>query len=99
MAVIEIVSWDAKASTDDQEMINALNDLVPDLKTLPGFREQTAGKDSKGRWQSIYSWETSDDAHASNELMAERESLSNLMMLLDPQSITIEVIEPRQSSS
>ncbi|OMH29082.1 hypothetical protein [Motiliproteus sp. MSK22-1] len=98
MPVIEIVSWNAKDNTADKDMIAALNNLVPDLKNLPGFLEQSTGKDANGRWVDVYYWDSVENAHASNELMANKSSLTALMALLEPDSVTIQVIEPLQTS-
>ena len=98
MPVIEIVSWKAKDNITDQQMITAINNLTPDLRELPGFRTQSAGKDADNRWVDVYFWDSADDAHASNELMADKSSLAALMELLEPDSVTMQIIEPMQTS-
>ena len=99
MSVIEIVSWNAKRDVSDEEMCQALAAMVPDLKSLPGFQYQLAGKDSNGRWVDVYYWDSAKDAHASNDLMADKESLAVLLALVELESVCIEVIEPQQVSS
>jgi len=97
--VIEIVSWKAKPGVTDEEMQVALAAMVPDLKALPGFLYQSAGKDSQGRWVDVYYWGSVKDAHASNELMADKASLTTLLALIEMDTICMEVIEPVQVSS
>ena len=99
MFVTEIVSWNANLGVTDQAMIQAVNALLPDLKKLPGFQYQSLGKTSQGRWIDIYYWDSVKDAHASNELMSASQSLNQLMTLIQPGSVTMEVLEPKQASS
>jgi len=99
MLVTEIVSWNANPDVSDQTMIDAVNALLPDLKSIPGFQYQCLSKTPQGRWIDIYYWDSTQQAHASNELMSESHSLSHLMTLIQPDSVIIEVLEPKQSSS
>jgi len=98
MLVTEIVSWDANLGVSDQTMINAVSALLPDLKKCPGFQYQALSKTPQGRWVDIYYWNTAKDAHASNELMGDTQSLSQLMTLIKADTVTIEVLEPQQAS-
>lgn len=99
MFVTEIVSWNAKPDVTDQTMIEAVSALLPDLKKLPGFIYQSLGKNPQGRWIDIYYWDSVKNAHASNELMSDTQSLSQLMALIQADSVSIEVIEPQQASA
>lgn len=99
MFITEIVSWNALPNITEQAMIDAVNALLPDLKALPGFQYQCLGKNSQGRWVDIYYWDTVKDAHASNELMADKASLRHLMTLIQADSVVIEIIDPQQASS
>ncbi|WP_419903404.1 hypothetical protein [Kiloniella sp.] len=99
MYVVETVSWNAQADVSNQQMVDAVNNMLPDLKTLPGFKYQSLSKNDAGRWVEIYYWETSEDAHRSNELMADKVSLHNLIALIDIDSLSIEVLLPLQESS
>lgn len=98
MYVTEVLSWQAQTDISDQQMIEAVEAMLLDLKTLPGFLFQNLSKDSQGRWVEVYFWRTSDDAHNSNGLMANKASMANLMKLLLPQTIEMEVMAPRQDS-
>lgn len=98
MYVTEILSWQAQPNVSDHAMINAVEAMLPDLRTLPGFIFQNLNKDSNGRWVEVYFWETAEDAHKSNELMADKASLANLMKLLQAETIEMEVMKPLQDS-
>lgn len=98
MYITEVLSWQAQPEVSDQQMIDAVTALLPDLKILPGFLFQNLSKDSRGRWVEIYFWETSEDAHNSNTLMADKPSMANLMTLIIAESIEMEVLEPLQDS-
>jgi hypothetical protein len=98
MYVTEILSWQAQPEVNDQQMLSAMDDLLADLKILPGFLFQNLGKNSKGQWVAVYFWKTAEDAHNSNTLMADKSSMANLMQLLIAESIKMEVIEPLQDS-
>ena len=98
MYVTEILIWQAKANVSDRNMIQAVEGLLPDLKTLPGFLFQNLSKDSKGRWVEVYFWQTAEDAHNSNGLMADKPSMANLMGLIEVESISMEVMPPLQDS-
>lgn len=98
MYVTEVLTWQGLPGVSDQQMIDAVEAMVPDLKQLPGFLLQTLSKDSNGRWLDLYFWQTAEEAHASNELMADKASLGALMSLLDVESITMDVMQPLQAS-
>ncbi|MEH6449409.1 MAG: hypothetical protein V7765_12115 [Oleispira sp.] len=98
MYVTEILSWQAKAEVTDEQMVAAVNAMLPDLKILPGFLFQSLSKDSQGRWVEVYFWQTTEDAHNSNELMAKKASLAHLMQLLHAETIEMEVMLPLQDS-
>lgn len=99
MYTIEILQWRSAAGISDQSMINAVEAMVPDLRQLPGFRYQTLVKSANGDWMDIYWWDSKEDAHRSNELMANTQSLANLLKLIEPDSVSIEVIPALQQSS
>jgi len=98
MYVTEVLSWQALPEISDQQMIAAVNAMVPDLQTLPGFLFQNLSKDSQGRWVEVYFWRTAEAAHNSNGLMQSKVSMKNLMQLIQPQSIGMEVMTPLQDS-
>jgi L-lactate utilization protein LutB len=98
MYVTEILSWNAKAGVSDQQMITAMQTMLPDLKNLPGFLFQNLSKDAKDRWVAVYFWQTAEDAHNSNVLIANKKSMTALMQLLHAETIEMEVMEPLQGS-
>ena len=98
MYVTEVLSWQALPEISDQQMIVAVNAMVSDLQTLPGFLFQNLSKDTQGRWVEIYFWRTLEAAHNSNGLMQSKISMKNLMRLIQPQSIEMEVMTPLQDS-
>ncbi|WP_020590337.1 hypothetical protein [Kiloniella laminariae] len=99
MYVIETVSWNAKPGVMDQQMIKAVGVMVPDLVQLPGFLHQSLVKTSQGKWIGIYYWDTEANAHASNDLMAGKASLKQLVSLTEMESLAIEVMTPLQEST
>lgn len=90
--VVELVKWNALDGVTDANMIEAVNRLLPDLKTLPGFVKQDLYKDDNGQWVDLYVWDNRENALASNELMAPKPSFAGLMSLIDPSSVTIEFL-------
>ncbi len=108
MYVIETVSWQAKADTQKEQMIEAVNNMVADLQQLPGFRHEalalqhqvnaTASKASR-QWLQLYYWDSAEAAHNSNQLMADKASLQELVSLIEPETIAIDVFTPYQESS
>jgi len=96
--VFEILKWKSKLEITDTAMIEAVNNMVEDLKMLKGFLNQTLYKDSKGFWVDVYYWKSEQDAHASNEIMANKESFINLIEIIEPGSISIEILKSLQSS-
>ncbi|WP_104400300.1 hypothetical protein [Vibrio penaeicida] len=97
--VIETVSWKAKEDVTNKAMIQSVESMLVDLKDLPGFIHETLSLSEEGNWLQLYYWESAEDAHNSNHLMAEKSSLANLMMLIEPESIAIEVLTPQHVSS
>ena len=96
--VFEILKWKTKSEVIDTVMVEAVNNMVEDLKMLKGFLNQTLYKDNTGFWVDIYYWETEQDAHASNESMANKESFINLIEIIEPNSVSMEVLTSLQSS-
>ena len=94
----EIVKWKSKAGVSDEAMINAVDDMVADLKTCNGFIEQTLYKNKNNEWVDNYYWKGEACAHASNAYMAEKDSFSALVALIDPESVSLEILLPVQSS-
>jgi len=98
--VLEILTWKAKSTgVSDRDMIAAVEGMVKDLRSIKGFQSQTLYKDSEGTWVDIYYWDTEHDAHASNDAMADKASLSRLIKLIEPGSIAIKVMQSVQSST
>ena len=96
--VYEIVKWKSGKDVTDQEMINALRSMVADLKSLTGFLHQATYKDQTGNWVDIYYWKTEEDAIASNNSMANKQSFKELISLILPDSVSIEILKPLQAS-
>lgn len=97
-SIIEILTWQAKDGVSDEAMIEATDEMVADLKKLPGFISQTLYKNSKSEWVDVYYWASEETAHASNQLMEDKASLATLMSLIAPETITMEVMPALQSS-
>ena len=98
MSVLEIVKWKAKPNVSDKKMINSVDAMVPDLKNLDGFISQVLYKDDNNYWIDIYYWDTVENAHLSNERMADKESLKNLLGLIELETVTMNILNPLQKS-
>ena len=85
--VYEIVKWKSKSNISNQTMIDAVNAMVVDLKTLEGFLHQSLYRNSDEEWVDIYYWETEENAHASNTSMADKASFKALIELIEPDSV------------
>lgn len=96
--IIEILTWKAKDDVSDAAMIQATDNMVADLKQLPGFISQTLYKNNQSEWVDVYYWESEEAAHASNTLMGDKASLAELMTLIIPETITMDVMPALQSS-
>ena len=90
--IVELVKWRSKPGVSDEQMIFAVDDILPDLETLPGFISQKLYKDDDGPWVDLYHWDTREQAIASNDLMAPRASFGALMDLIEPESVSIEFL-------
>jgi hypothetical protein len=98
LPVLEILKWKSKKNVSDENMIESVANMVKDLNSLKGFLNQALYKSSSGEWIDIYYWETEEDAYASSTIMADKKSYTNLINLIEPESVTIEVIHQLQSS-
>ena len=96
--VFEIVKWKSKSDISDEAMVDAVNSMVVDLRSLKGFLHQSLYKNSSDEWVDIYYWETEMDAHASNTSMADKASFKKLIELIELNSVSIEVMHQLQSS-
>ncbi|WP_065204496.1 hypothetical protein [Shewanella woodyi] len=109
MLIVETVSWTAKTGVEAEQMIDAVEKMVPDLQKVPGFRYQSLclkelmpesdATDSKNQWLQLYYWDTVEAAHKSNAIMAPTDSLNHLISLIEPDSIAIDIFTPLQQSS
>ena len=109
MYIVEAVSWVAKAGVDTQQVIDAVTLMLPDLQKVPGFKyqslsqkeikQETSNTDSACQWLQLYYWDTVENAHNSNEIMAPTASLAHLISLIEPASIAIDIFIPQQQSS
>ena len=97
-SVFEVLTWKSKSGVSDEEMIQAVDDMVKDLRDLTGFLNQTLYKEEDGTWIDVYYWETEKDAHDSNGAMANKESLKKLMSIIEADTVTIKVLNQKQSS-
>ena len=73
--IFEILEWKSKPGVSDTQMIDAVEAMVDDLKELDGFLNQSLYRDDAGVWVDIYYWQTKQNAHDSNESMADRKSV------------------------
>lgn len=89
--VVEVVKWKSAPGVTDQVMIEAARGLVPDLKSLGGFITKTLYKNGD-EWVDIYYWETTEEAHLSNERMAGKESFGKLFSLVQRETVSITVM-------
>jgi len=96
--IFEILEWKSKSGVADNQMIDAVEAMVDDLKGLEGFLNQTLYKDDSGVWVDIYYWKTEQDAHNSNASMANKESFKQLIELIEPDSVSIKVMPALQHS-
>lgn len=97
--VIETVTWRANEDVTEEEMKNAVESMLLDLKTLPGFVHETLSVNETGQWLQLYYWETTEDAHNSNQLMADKPSFAKLIALIQPDSVDIQVYRSIHASS
>jgi len=98
MNILEIVKWKGKPNISDQQMIEAVNAMVPDLKNIEGFINQVLYKDEDDYWIDVYYWDSVENAHLSNERMADKKSLKNLLGLIKLESVKMKVLTPLQKS-
>ena len=96
--VFEILTWKSKSGVSDEEMVRAVDGMVEDLRSLNGFLNQTLYKEEDGTWIDVYYWQTEKDAHDSNDAMAAKESFKKLMSIIEPNTVTLKVVSPKQSS-
>lgn len=90
--VVELVKWKSNSGVSDADMVAAMNGILPDVKMLPGFGRMDLYKDKDDNWVAVYVWDSEEEAHASNDLMAEKPSFARLITLADVSSISIEIL-------
>ena len=96
--VIETVYWKSITGVTDEDMVAAVRNKLFDVRKVKGFQHQALYKNSNNEWVGVYYWDTLEDAHNSNTIMAEKDSFKKLISLIDEQSIRIEAMEELQSS-
>ncbi|CCO49937.1 putative Dimeric alpha-beta barrel protein [Vibrio nigripulchritudo SOn1] len=98
-SVIETVTWRVNEGVSEEEMKSAVELMLLDLKNLPGFIHETLSVNETGQWLQLYYWETAEDAHNSNQLMADKPSFAKLIALIQPDSVDIQVYRSIHASS
>ncbi|MCF6305791.1 MAG: hypothetical protein L3J33_10525 [Rhodobacteraceae bacterium] len=88
----ELVKWRARPDVSAAKMIAAVDGLLADLQKLPGFISQTLYQGKDGLWVDLYFWEAEEQAIASLGLMEGKASFSELMALIVPDSVTIDLM-------
>ncbi len=96
--VYERVTWLANEEVETSQMIQAMTDLSQDVQELPGFLEETLYQRTNKEWVAIYYWETEQQAHDSNDAVADKRSFQHLMSLIQPTSVHIEILHPLQKT-
>jgi len=96
--IFEILTWQSATGVTDNKMINTMNQFSKVVAKLPGFLYQSLYKNSEGQWICIYFWETEQEAHASNGIVAETKAFDDLMSIIQKDSVTIEVLSSLQDS-
>lgn len=96
--VFEVVKWKSKSDISDKETIDAVNAMAVDLKILKGFLQQSLYKNSNDEWVDVYYWKTLEDAQDSDISMSGKDSFKRLIELIEPNSVSIEIMREIQSS-
>lgn len=96
--VFEVVKWKSKSDISDKETIDAVNSMAVDLKILKGFLQQSLYKNSNDEWVDVYYWKTLEDAQDSDISMSGKDSFKRLIELIEPNSVSIEIMREIQSS-
>lgn len=94
-SVLEIVEFRAVEGVPEQEIVEAVEGLIPDLREIGGFVEQTLYAAQDGLWVILYAWEGMRDAQHSTERMTGRASFDRLMGMVDPATIRLTHAAPR----
>ncbi|WP_343561181.1 hypothetical protein [Kiloniella sp. b19] len=92
--IVELVKWRGREGVSGQDMREAVDAILPDLESLPGFVSQTLYRDDEGLWVDLYVWTNREDAIASNDRMAPKESFIRLMELIEPGTVSIGFLNP-----
>lgn len=96
--VLEFVKWRSAEGVSDEAMIAAVDAFANDLKSIKGFHHQTLYKQEDGTWLDVYYWQTEEDAIASNDAAAGLSTFQDLIKLIEPDSVGIEILHPLQAS-
>ena len=96
--VFEILTWKSSLNVSDETMISTMSRFSEVVKQLSGFLYQSLYKNADNKWVCIYFWETEADAHASNKAVANTPELSELMCLIEENSISMEVLSSLQNN-
>ena len=89
--VFEILTWKSAVNTNEDAMIDAMDLFCQEVMMLPGFLHQALYKRDNGEWVCIYYWQTEKHAHDSNAAVIEWPSFQNLMVLINPETVTMDV--------
>jgi len=96
--VFEILTWRSALNVKDSDIIGAMTRFSGVVERLSGFLHQSLYKNQDQQWVCIYFWKTQEEAHASNEAVAHTREFSELMSLIEKESVTMEVLLPSQHS-
>ncbi|MGH1427783.1 MAG: hypothetical protein ACRBEE_07575 [Arenicella sp.] len=95
--IFEILTWRSKPNVSDITMANVMNEFGQTVEKLPGFLHQALYKNAPQEWLCIYYWQTEQNAHDSNDAVANEPSFHALMSLIEEGSVTMNVLPALQS--
>ena len=96
--VFEILTWEAAENISVEVMIKAMQTFADQVMQLPGFLHQALYQRENNQWVCTYYWQTEQHAHDSNVAVADWQSFHQLIALIVPETVTIEVFSPLQSA-
>ncbi|QEQ96327.1 hypothetical protein [Neptunomonas concharum] len=94
--IFEILTWKSAPNVTEKNMIDSMSRFGNLVSTLPGFLHQSLYKRRDETWVCVYFWETEQQAHDSNDLVAGTPEFSELISLIEEGSITMEVLTALQ---
>ena len=85
--VVEVVLSRVKPGVTDQEVLEAADAIMDDVRSAGGFLRRELLKAGEGEWIDVIHWQSMEDAHRAAAMVMARPAAARLQGIIDGASV------------